>query len=159
MARRGLRWVVVRGSAKVIKLAFKPGTELLAGTTARPGARSQERASVMAMRLRVEELRLERARILAEEREKDRELARFRIEERRRLREDTGDRERQQQEDADLDHELETGLAKTRERLNRSVEDAKPDAEPTASGMSEQDRKISEEVARVIAGTWEPPAT
>ena len=78
----------------------------------------------MAMRLRIQELQLERARLLAEEREKDRELARFRIEERRRLREDTDERERLKNEEDELESHLATGLAKTRERLQKSERDS-----------------------------------
>ena len=118
----------------------------------------------MAMRLRIQELRLEHAKILAEEREKDRELARFRIDERRRLREDTDERERQREEDAQMDRELSDGLARTRARLDRSAEalrtaeDAVGD-EPAGSGrgMSESERKIAEEISQVMAGTWKPP--
>lgn len=113
----------------------------------------------MAMRLRIQELQLERARLLAEEREKDRELARFRIEERRRLREDTDERERLKNEEDELESHLATGLAKTRERLQKSERDLKSavDEQASGGGMSPEDKRIAEEVSQVLSGTWEPP--
>ena len=127
---------------------------------ARPAVdRNQQSTSVMAMRLRIQELQLERARILAEEREKDRELARFRIEERRRLREDMDERDRLKQEGDELDEYLETGLARTRERLQKSERDLKiaVDEQSGGGGMSPEDKRIAEEISQVMAGTWEPP--
>lgn len=150
---------MVRDSARPpIKLGFAPGAVMLHGARSAVD-RNQQRTSVMAMRLRIQELQLERARLLAEEREKDRELARFRIEERRRLREDTDERERLKQEDDELEEHLETGLARTRERLQKSERDLKSavDEQASGGGMAPEDKRIAEEISQVLAGTWEPP--
>lgn len=103
---------------------------------------------------------MEHARLVAEEREKDRELARFRIEERRRLREDMRDSERIAAEDAELVNELETGLARTRDRLTKSDEALKAaaDEQKVTGSLSPEDQRIAEEIAQVLAGTWKPPA-
>lgn len=150
---------VVKGSRKPpIKLGFAPGAVLLHGVRSAVD-RDQQRTSVMAMRLRIQEMQLERARLLAEEREKDRELARFRIEERRRLREDTDERARLMNEDAELEEQLETGLARTRERIQKGERDLKSavDEQASGGGMSPEDKRIAEEISQVLSGTWEPP--
>lgn len=61
---------MVRDSARPpIKLGFAPGAVMLHGARSAVD-RNQQRTSVMAMRLRIQELQLERARLLAEERER-----------------------------------------------------------------------------------------
>jgi hypothetical protein len=144
---------------KPIPLAFKPSAVFLAGKSGAHGS-SRNRLAEMTMQLRIEELRMEHARLVAEEREKDRELARFRIEERRRLREDMRDSERIAAEDAELVNELETGLARTRDRLTKSDEALKAaaDEQKVTGSLSPEDQRIAEEIAQVLAGTWKPPA-
>ena len=139
------------------KLGFAPSAVMLHGSRSTVD-RNQQRTSVMAMRLRIQELQLERVRLLAEERDKDRELARYRIEERRRLREDTDERDRLKSEDDALTEELEVGLAKTRDRFQKSERDLQGavDEQPNG-GMSPEAKRIAEEVSQVIAGTWVPP--
>lgn len=121
--------------------------------------RPSDRASAMSLRVRVEEIRLEHARLVAEEREKDRELERFKIEERRRLRTEAEDRERQRLEDEQQLAETEDGLARVRARIAQSGTALREalDEQETAGGMSEEDRRIADEVKRLFAGTWELP--
>lgn len=135
-----------------------------------PERRSRRTEDVM-VRLEVEHVRLERTRIAAEEREKDRELARFRLDERRRLREEREDRERLREEDDAALKDLEAGIERVKERIARRVAvDAelkeREEALPPAAEESEEevdptsrarDEKIASEVAQLFAGTWKPP--
>jgi len=140
---------MARGKGKGFDLAFNPGAELFYGRTIRPA----DRVSEMAMRVRIEELRLERQRLIDEAKEKDRELARYRLEDRRRER---AEAERLKEEE-DLKRQMDADLERTRGHLAINGPPPVVVVEPKPEPISEQDSKIAEELKRVLAGTWKPP--
>jgi hypothetical protein len=146
-----------------------PRASLLVSPT--PEGRRQEvagrRRDETELRLRIQEVRLEQIRLQAEEREKDRELERFRIEQRRILREEREQRERIRAEDDAALKELEDGLRRTRERMQKRQQERSEGAAAEAQGGGggaeaprppTDEERIAAEVARLVAGTWEPPS-
>ena len=129
----------------------------------KPRTMMAERSLELHAKLRIAQLRLEHARLVAEEREKDRELERYKIEERRRLRLEVEERERiaaDEKEAARMLADLESGLSRTRDQVQRSGADLpQAEAEPMAGGRaSDADaEKIAREISQVLAGTWQPP--
>jgi len=157
-----LRLMSRRMNDKPIKLAFIPGQDLLHSVNnIDPGVgRRRNRIAEMAMRLRIEELRLQHARLVADEKDKDRELARYTIDERRRLAMDIAERAelaREAAQDAEDQANLAATLARTQSRLANGDELRSERTEQAKEPMSEEEKRIADEIAQVMAGTWTGP--
>jgi hypothetical protein len=112
----------------------------------------RNRAQEIAMQLETQRLRLEELRLRASEREKDRDIVRFRIEERRRLKEDMADRNLREREDANIETEAEAAVRRVKERL--AAGGGKPPQAAEPSPQTERDRQIAEEIRQAMEGTF-----
>lgn len=153
------------GAGSLVKIVAPPLSAMLVGERSGMVRPRRNRSAELAMLLEIERLRLEEVRLRAEDREKDRELARFRIEQRRRLKEEVDERARREREDAEAAAELAEAANRMRERLASSpLSDTESEpfevdsAPPAPAGLTEREKRIAMEVDALFAGTWKPAA-